>query len=113
MASPAVSKDRRALLPSRRRLIGNLPRVDQSRRATAADESTLDEAIEKANALPCGLAGDAFTRSAGNTDRLADRLEVGSLSINHFVASVAEGARAAPKACGATTIVRNVSHRMM
>ena len=32
----------------------------------------LDEAIGKANALPYGLAGYAFTRSAGKVDRLAE-----------------------------------------
>src|SRR6201996_6159805 len=50
----------------------------------------LDEAIEKANSLPYGLAAYAFTRSAQNADRLASDVEVGNLSINHFVASVAE-----------------------
>jgi succinate-semialdehyde dehydrogenase/glutarate-semialdehyde dehydrogenase len=51
---------------------------------------SLDEAIEKANSLPYGLAAYAFTRSAQNADRLADNVEAGNLSINHFVASVAE-----------------------
>jgi succinate-semialdehyde dehydrogenase/glutarate-semialdehyde dehydrogenase len=51
---------------------------------------TLDEAIEKANALPYGLAAYAFTRSASNAERLAESVEVGNLSINHFVASLAE-----------------------
>src|SRR5579871_3374302 len=49
---------------------------------------SLDEAIEKANALPYGLAAYAFTRSARNVDRLADGIEAGNLSINHFVASI-------------------------
>src|SRR3546814_8709485 len=48
---------------------------------------SLDEAIERANALPYGLAAYAFTRSAGNADRLAEEVEAGNLSINHFVAS--------------------------
>ncbi len=47
---------------------------------------TLDEAIEKANAVPYGLAG-ALTNSAHKADRLAESIEVGNLSINHFVAS--------------------------
>src|ERR1700754_386206 len=51
---------------------------------------TIDEAIEKANSLPYGLAAYAFTRSARNADHLANEVEVGNLSINHFVASVAE-----------------------
>ena len=50
----------------------------------------LDEAIEKANSLPFGLAACAFARSAHNADHLANEVEVGNLSINHFVASVAE-----------------------
>ena len=51
---------------------------------------SLDEAIEKANSLPYGLAAYAFTRSARNADRLADGVEAGNLSINNFVASIAE-----------------------
>ena len=49
-----------------------------------------DKAIEKANSLPYGLAAYAFTRSARNADRLAEGVEAGNLSINHFVASIAE-----------------------
>ncbi len=52
--------------------------------------SSLDQAIEKANSLPFGLAAYAFTRSAQNADRLAEGVEVGNLSINNFVASLAE-----------------------
>ena len=37
----------------------------------------LDEAIEKANSLPYGLAAYAFTRSAHNANRLADDIEAG------------------------------------
>jgi len=37
-----------------------------------------------------GIAAYAFTHSARNADRLADDLEAGNLSINHFVASIAE-----------------------
>src|SRR3546814_18161340 len=50
---------------------------------------SLDEAIERANALPYGLAAYAFTRSAGNADRLAEEVEAGNLSINQFVDSTA------------------------
>ena len=50
----------------------------------------LDDAIRMANALPYGLAGYAFTESAATAHRLAEELEVGNLSINHFTASVAE-----------------------
>jgi succinate-semialdehyde dehydrogenase / glutarate-semialdehyde dehydrogenase len=38
---------------------------------------TVDEAIEKANSLPFGLAAYAFTRSARNVDQLAEHVEVG------------------------------------
>ena len=83
---------------------------------------TLDEAIEKANSLPYGLAAYAFTRSAGNADRLADEVEVGNLSINHFVASSAETPFGGVKESGygreggveglqCYTVVKNVSHK--
>jgi succinate-semialdehyde dehydrogenase/glutarate-semialdehyde dehydrogenase len=48
------------------------------------------DAIERANALPYGLSAYAFTRSADNAALLSKKLECGSLSINHFVAAVAE-----------------------
>jgi succinate-semialdehyde dehydrogenase / glutarate-semialdehyde dehydrogenase len=85
---------------------------------------TLDEAIEKANSLPYGLAGYAFTRSAANADRLADGIEVGNLSINHFVASVVEtpfggvkdsgyGREGGTEGLQCYTITKNVSHKMV
>jgi succinate-semialdehyde dehydrogenase/glutarate-semialdehyde dehydrogenase len=85
---------------------------------------TLDEAIEKANSLPYGLAGYAFTRSAANADHLADDLEVGNLSINHFVAAIAEtpfggvkdsgyGREGGTEGLQCYTIAKNVSHKMM
>jgi succinate-semialdehyde dehydrogenase/glutarate-semialdehyde dehydrogenase len=80
----------------------------------------LDEAIEKANALPFGLAAYAFTRSAGNVDRLANDVEAGNLSINHFVASVAETPFGGAKDSGygteglaCYTVAKNVSHKTM
>lgn len=83
---------------------------------------SLDEAIEKANALPFGLAAYAFTRSAANADRLADRVEVGNLSINHFVASSAEtpfggvkdsgyGREGGTEGLQCYTVAKNVSHK--
>jgi succinate-semialdehyde dehydrogenase / glutarate-semialdehyde dehydrogenase len=83
---------------------------------------SLDEAIEKANALPFGLAAYAFTRSAANADRLADRVEVGNLSINHFVASSAEtpfggvkdsgyGREGGTEGLQCYTVTKNVSHK--
>lgn len=83
---------------------------------------TLDEAIEKANALPYGLAAYAFTKSAANAERIADRVEVGNVSINHFVASSAEtpfggvkdsgfGREGGTEGLECYTVVKNVSHR--
>ena len=85
---------------------------------------SLDEAIEKANALPFGLAGYAFTQSAGNADRLAEGVEVGNLSINHFVALSAETPFGGVKESGygreggvegleGYSVVKNVSHRIL
>ena len=84
---------------------------------------SLDEAIEKANSLPYGLAAYAFTRSAQNADRLANDVEVGNLSINHFVASVAEtpfggvkesgyGREGGTEGLQCYTVTKNVSHKM-
>jgi succinate-semialdehyde dehydrogenase/glutarate-semialdehyde dehydrogenase len=82
---------------------------------------TLDEAIEKANGLPFGLAAYAFTNSARNVDRLIEGVEVGNLSINTLEASVAEtpfggvkdsgyGREGGPDGLSHYTIVKNVSH---
>jgi len=81
----------------------------------------LDEAIEKANSVPYGLAGYAFTNDARNADRLAEGVEVGNLSINHLVASSAEtpfggvkdsgiGREGGVEGLQCYTIVKNVSH---
>ena len=80
----------------------------------------LDEAIEKANSVPYGLAGYAFTNSARNAELLAERVEVGNLSINHFVASSAEtpfggvkdsgfGREGGVEGLQSYTVVKNVS----
>jgi succinate-semialdehyde dehydrogenase/glutarate-semialdehyde dehydrogenase len=82
---------------------------------------SLDEAIEKANSLPYGLAAYAFTNSARKAEALADRVEVGNLSINHFVASLAEtpfggvkdsgyGREGGSEGLTYYTTVKNVSH---
>jgi succinate-semialdehyde dehydrogenase/glutarate-semialdehyde dehydrogenase len=84
----------------------------------------LDEAIEKANSVPYGLAGYAFTNSAYKADRLAETIEVGNLSINHFVASIAEtpfggvkdsgfGREGGTEGLQCYTVVKNVSHQTM
>lgn len=52
--------------------------------------ASLDEAIAKANSLPFGLAGYAFTESARNAHVLGERLELGNLAINHLVSAVSE-----------------------
>jgi succinate-semialdehyde dehydrogenase / glutarate-semialdehyde dehydrogenase len=84
----------------------------------------IDEAIEKANSLPYGLAAYAFTRSANNADRLANDIEAGNLSINHFVASLAEtpfggvkdsgyGREGGTEGLYGYTVAKNVSHKMI
>jgi succinate-semialdehyde dehydrogenase / glutarate-semialdehyde dehydrogenase len=81
----------------------------------------LDEAIAKANSLPYGLAAYAFTNSARNVDRLSEEIEVGNLSINHYVASLAEtpfggvkdsgyGREGGTEGLQGYTVVKNVSH---
>lgn len=83
----------------------------------------LEEAIEKANSLPYGLAAYAFTKSSSNVDRLTDGVEAGNLSINHLVASLAETPFGGVKDSGygreggiegleQYTVVKNVSHLM-
>jgi len=52
--------------------------------------STLEEVIRRANAVPQGLAGHAYTNDIGTAHRLADELEVGMLGINHAFVSTAE-----------------------
>ncbi|MDB5620037.1 NAD-dependent succinate-semialdehyde dehydrogenase [Tardiphaga sp.] len=82
----------------------------------------LDEAIERANALPFGLAAYAFTHSADNVNRMTGNLDAGNLSINHFVASVAEtpfggikdsgyGREGGTEGLACYTVAKNVSHK--
>ena len=82
---------------------------------------TMEEAIRRANELPYGLAAYAFTNSARNVDLLSDGVEAGNLSINHFVASVAEtpfggvkdsgyGREGGTEGLTHYTVVKNVSH---
>lgn len=52
--------------------------------------ASIDEAIGRANALPYGLAAFGFTGSAATAARLADELEAGMVSINHFGLAAAE-----------------------
>lgn len=50
----------------------------------------LDAAIAEANRLPVGLGAYAFTRSSANAARLADEVESGMVSINHFGLAASE-----------------------
>jgi succinate-semialdehyde dehydrogenase / glutarate-semialdehyde dehydrogenase len=51
---------------------------------------TLDEAIDRANSLPFGLAAYAFTTSTRNATKLGDGLESGMVTINHLGLAAAE-----------------------
>ena len=51
---------------------------------------TLDEAIERANSLPFGLAAYAFTTSSRNATKIGDGLESGMVTINHLGFALAE-----------------------
>ena len=90
--------------------------------AVVSRVKSLDEAIEKGNALPFGLAGYAFTHSAHNAEQLSATLEVGNLSINHFVASLADtpfggvkdsgyGREGGSEGLSCYTVTKNISHR--
>jgi succinate-semialdehyde dehydrogenase/glutarate-semialdehyde dehydrogenase len=85
--------------------------------------SSLDEAIQKANALPFGLAAYAFTHSASRANQLAEGVEAGNLSINTLEASVAETPFGGVKESGYGreggteglfnyTVVKNITHSM-
>ncbi len=51
---------------------------------------SLDEALKRANSLPFGLAGYAFTQSTKNALAIQNGLEVGMLSMNHIALALAE-----------------------
>ena len=51
---------------------------------------SIDEAIQRANSLPYGLASYAFTSSTRNAALLGDSLESGMVTINHFGIALAE-----------------------
>ncbi|MES2292727.1 MAG: NAD-dependent succinate-semialdehyde dehydrogenase [Pseudomonadota bacterium] len=84
---------------------------------------SLDEAIDKANSLPFGLAGYAFTHSAPVADRLMEEVQVGNLSINTLEASVAEtpfggikdsgyGREGGAEGLSHYSIIKTVSHQV-
>ena len=83
---------------------------------------SLDTAIERANAVPFGLAAYAFTNRADHAQRLAERVEAGNLSINTLEASLPEtpfggvkssghGREGGSEGLSHYTVVKNVSHR--
>ena len=51
---------------------------------------TLDEALQRANRLPFGLASYAFTGSTRNAQAITNGLEAGMVSINHIGLALAE-----------------------
>jgi succinate-semialdehyde dehydrogenase/glutarate-semialdehyde dehydrogenase len=84
----------------------------------------LDEAIDRANALPYGLAAYGFTRSSATAAKLARRLEAGILSINHAGGSVPEAPSGGVKESGygregghegleGYLITKRVSHKLL
>lgn len=89
--------------------------------ALISRSSGIDESITKANALPFGLAGYAFTHSAPRVEQLCEQLEVGNLSINNLVASIAEtpfggvkdsgyGREGGSEGLACYTVTKNISH---
>jgi len=86
--------------------------------------SSLDEAIEKANSLPFGLAAYAFTHSARTAYCLAEGIQAGNFSINTLEASIAEtpfggikdsgyGREGGVEGLAHYTVVKNISHLMI
>lgn len=83
--------------------------------------ASIDEGIEKANAVPFGLAAYGFTNRADYADRLVDELEAGNVSINTLEASLPEtpfggvkdsgfGREGGTEGLHNYMIVKNVSH---
>ncbi len=58
--------------------------------AVTAPFSTFDDAVEKANRLPFGLAAFAFTEGLRNANLLGDAIEAGMVGINTFAISTAD-----------------------
>jgi aldehyde dehydrogenase (NAD+) len=50
---------------------------------------TLDEGVAIANDSPYGLAGAVFSRDEERAAAVADRIEAGTIGINHYGSSVA------------------------
>lgn len=82
----------------------------------------LGDAIKRANGLPFGLAAYGFSHDADKVAAMVAGLECGNLSINHYVASLAETPFGGVKDSGygreggtegllCYTVAKNVSHR--
>lgn len=82
---------------------------------------SLDEAIDKANSVPYGLAAYGFTNRADYAYRMVEGVEAGNLSINTLEASLPETPFGGVKSSGYGreggteglhhyTVVKNVSH---
>ncbi|KUM26745.1 NAD-dependent succinate-semialdehyde dehydrogenase [Mesorhizobium loti] len=50
----------------------------------------IEQGLARANALPYGLAGYAFTRSAATANRISEAMEVGVIGINQMVVTIPE-----------------------
>jgi len=84
---------------------------------------SVDDAVNKANALPYGLAAYAFTESAATAEKISQTVECGNLAINHLTASYAEtpfggvkdsgyGREGGTEGLDCYTITKLVSHKM-
>ncbi len=84
---------------------------------------SLDEAIEKANSVPFGLAAYGFTNRADYVDRMVEGIEAGNVSINTLEASLPETPFGGVKSSGNGReggteglhnymITKNISHSM-
>lgn len=84
---------------------------------------SLDDAIERANSVPYGLAAYGFTNRADYVDRMVDGVEAGNLSINTLEASLPEtpfggvkssgyGREGGSEGLSPYMIVKNLSHSM-
>ncbi|MBB4388476.1 succinate-semialdehyde dehydrogenase/glutarate-semialdehyde dehydrogenase [Rhizobium leguminosarum] len=50
----------------------------------------IEQGLARANALPYGLAGYAFTRSAATANRISEQMQVGVIGINQMVVTIPE-----------------------
>lgn len=85
--------------------------------------SSLEEAIEKANSVPYGLAAYGYTNRADYVDRMVEGIEAGNISINTLEASLPETPFGGVKSSGYGReggteglynymITKNISHSM-